>query len=1258
LAGAGAAGVGGGGGGGGSYYGIGGNGGAGGFGGGGGGGGDGTITVGTGGAAGFGGGNGTASLGNTIGGSGGGGAGLGGAIFNYAGTLTIVTSTLSGNTAQGGAGGDNGYHGAGGAGLAADGGSGYGGAIFNEGGSVTLLASTVASNTVTGGAGGVGYNGSSNGNPGSADAGGVYNHASGSLTLRNTILANSAGGQDCRNDGGSVAAPSADRNLIESHTGCGTPAITSDPQLDPLADNGGPTFTHALLPGSPALDAGLCLAEAPTDQRGIVRPQGPACDIGAYEAGYPVLALSKSAAPESDVAYHGAVTYTLVLSNSGAGDAAGVLLTDTLPVSVTFAHFVTPRSDLVYANGVITWTGVVTASTAVTFTFVVTHTGDYGDVITNTAECRPPFGGTIGGTATFTVAGPPQASLTPASLDFGPHLVGATSPTQTVTLANTGASPLEVNSIAVSGDFSQTHTCPPLLPAGGSCAIDITFTPAVTGTRVGLLTVQTNAADSPHTVALTGEGRTYGLFLRKSVTPESVAYHGVVTYTLVLGNDGGADAAGVTLTDTLPFSVTFARFVTQAEGLGYSNGVITWSGVVTAGHTLTFTFVVTHTGGYGDTVVNTAEYTHHASGGAAQATFTVAGPPQAEVTPAALDFGAQPVGTVGPTRTITLTNGGASPLALHSVTTGGDFTATHACPPTLSPGASCAITVTFTPLAAGALTGTLTLVTNAPDSPTLVPLTGVGLVLVTLTKTVTPTLVAYHGLATYTLALHNASPVAAEPVFLTDTLPAHTDFAYFVTQVPGLSHTNGVITWNGVLTAHATLTFTFAVTHTGDYGDMIVNTAECRPPFGGTIGGTATFTVVGPPQVSLTPAALDFGDQLILTASPTQTVNLTNTGASPLAVAGISLSGAFTFTHTCPASLPPGAGCAFFVSFEPPTTGAHTGVLTVATDAPGSPHTVALSGVGVKPELVLTKLALPDSHIAYHGVVSYIIQLENYGPVDAADVLLTDTLPVSVTFLNWIPAQPPGVTRVGRLITWRGDVPVGSPVGMIFRVQHVGGYGEVVTNTAEYAHFTGSGAASVAFTVVPNTPPVILEGDALTATVWEDGGPLTLTLHALDNDPLHWTLATPPLHGAATVSGTGSSQVITYTPTANYHGNDVFVTRVADDFGGADAITITIDITPVNDAPVLAPIGPQAVDEGALLTFTVAADDPDGDALTLSAFPLPPGAFFAGGVFSWTPGYDAAGVYTLTLAASDGALTDTAEATITVRNVNRAPALA
>jgi hypothetical protein len=113
----------------------------------------------------------------------------------------------------------------------------------------------------------------------SGTGGGIFNW--GSLTLSNTIVANQSGGGDC------FIPPDITSNghNLESGTSCGFTGTgdlqNANPLLGALADNGGPTQNMALLPGSPAIDVGSC--EQTTDQRGIARPQGATCDIGAYE---------------------------------------------------------------------------------------------------------------------------------------------------------------------------------------------------------------------------------------------------------------------------------------------------------------------------------------------------------------------------------------------------------------------------------------------------------------------------------------------------------------------------------------------------------------------------------------------------------------------------------------------------------------------------------------------------------------------------------------------------------------------------------------------------------------------------------------------------------------------------------------------------------------------------------------------------------------------------------------------------------------
>jgi hypothetical protein len=121
------------------------------------------------------------------------------------------------------------------------------------------------------------------------NGGGIDNR--GTLHLFNTIVANSPSGGNCS---GTIAITNGGNN-IDDGTTCGWGSTdgsmsSTDPLLGALADNGGPTETFALLPGSPAID-GVTFNEpngAPsTDQRSVARPQGVRYDIGAFEYEFP-----------------------------------------------------------------------------------------------------------------------------------------------------------------------------------------------------------------------------------------------------------------------------------------------------------------------------------------------------------------------------------------------------------------------------------------------------------------------------------------------------------------------------------------------------------------------------------------------------------------------------------------------------------------------------------------------------------------------------------------------------------------------------------------------------------------------------------------------------------------------------------------------------------------------------------------------------------------------------------------------------------
>jgi hypothetical protein len=99
----------------------------------------------------------------------------------------------------------------------------------------------------------------------------------------------------------------------------------------------------------------------------------------------------------------------------------------------------------------------------------------------------------------------PAAAVSPGALLFNGQAIGVSSPPQTVTIFNMGSASLSISNIAVSGDFATQGNCVVgLAGGGGSCSVEVTFNPTVTGNRIGALTITDNSAGSPHTVALAG----------------------------------------------------------------------------------------------------------------------------------------------------------------------------------------------------------------------------------------------------------------------------------------------------------------------------------------------------------------------------------------------------------------------------------------------------------------------------------------------------------------------------------------------------------------------------------------------------------------------------------------------------------------------------------------------------------------------------------------------------------------------------------
>jgi len=213
-------------------------------------------------------------------------AALGGGIYNhYFSSPTLNNVTFSGNTA-----------------------GSYGGGIYN------YFSSSPTLNNVT-----------FSGNVATKSGGGVYNDSSSSPVIRNTILWGDAVGEVANSNSAPTITASVVQGGCPADATC-TNVIDTDPRLGALGDYGGATETIPLLPGSSAIDAGLdalpdgtviCPA---TDQRGVARPQGAHCDIGAFE--YVPPPIANPGGP-----YLGAINTAIAFDGRASSDPDGDPLT-------------------------------------------------------------------------------------------------------------------------------------------------------------------------------------------------------------------------------------------------------------------------------------------------------------------------------------------------------------------------------------------------------------------------------------------------------------------------------------------------------------------------------------------------------------------------------------------------------------------------------------------------------------------------------------------------------------------------------------------------------------------------------------------------------------------------------------------------------------------------------------------------------------------------------------------------------------------
>lgn len=342
------------------------------------------------------------------------GAGQGGGIHQASGTLVITNTTFSGNSAL----------------------TGFGGAIYVNSGQVTIASSTIVSNTA-------------------ANASGLANFDT--VALRGTILANGGPGANC-----AFPATSLGQN-VSSETSCGLtgsgdqPSV--DPRLLPLADNGGQTLTHALAGDSPARDQGGSACPI-VDQRGIARPQGAACDVGAYE----LAPTSASPTPTPSRTVTPAPTNTIRATGTPTITPTGTAIptttatpTGTLPSTGTPTRTMTPSpTSTAIPTTTATPTGILPSTGTPTSTIPSTPMG------TPTPTATPTPEGAVAQRVYLPLIARSLATATPTPT--------STSPTSPATSTATSASSSTGTATAApSATATATRTTPPT-PTGSPAA--------------------------------------------------------------------------------------------------------------------------------------------------------------------------------------------------------------------------------------------------------------------------------------------------------------------------------------------------------------------------------------------------------------------------------------------------------------------------------------------------------------------------------------------------------------------------------------------------------------------------------------------------------------------------------------------------------------------------------------------------------------------------------------------------------------------
>lgn len=314
----------------------------------------------------------------------------------------------------------------------------------------------------------------------------------------------------------------------------------------------------------------------------------------------------------------------------------------------------------------------------------------------------------------------PAVFLSQTSVDFGDKIIGSASAPHAVVLKNSGTSTLTITDIAADGEFGVTDTCGSTVDPAAECELDITFFPITVGDKSGAVTVTDDASDSPQTIVLSGTGVAPGsadvsLSTTKLSFPAQLVGTTSAAKSVTLTSDGTVNLVITTIAASGDFAQTHTCAGPLAPGSSCMSSV-----------TFTPTAAGTRTGA----VTITDNATDSPQTVALEGLGITVDAPSMSISTNTIDFGDVDVAESS-TYTLTLTNSGPSELtnivnSLAGIGSGGYSKVDHCQGVDIPVGGSCQIDIVFTPNGDGIFDVTLTISSNAVNSPLTVAITGTG----------------------------------------------------------------------------------------------------------------------------------------------------------------------------------------------------------------------------------------------------------------------------------------------------------------------------------------------------------------------------------------------------------------------------------------------------------------------------------------------------------------------------------------------------